>query len=210
MRLAKISIRPIGNTVRKRAEISFGRSGTSALKPKAFCGRNRQLDRVLHAPTPQNSFSAYREHPRCKPHNPFRSIRNTMLTLRRPSIRSIKYSFGRSGTESWSIRYESSAYRERFLGRSGTEPTGYRALRANLQSLDRGSNLFNPFNLSIIVWSMKVTGAFFAPLHQSRSCSRSRSRSRIANSSARARSCFMKGLSCASSRLSECREEEGA
>lgn len=74
----------------------------------------------------QHPYSAYREHWLETGTKGFRSIRNTACSDRWPAIRPIENGFGTSGTEYWSIRYESSAYQERFLGLSGTGPAGER------------------------------------------------------------------------------------
>lgn len=91
--------------------------------------------------------------------NAFRSIRNTGRSDGRPAIRPIKNSFGISGTEYWSIRYESSAYRERLVGLSGTAYPRDRRLGANLRLLTGGltfltpltslTNLYDPFQFCL-------------------------------------------------------------
>lgn len=105
MRLAKISIRPIGNTVRKRAEISFGRSGTSALNHRRSAAAIGKCILFCTRPLPRIHF------------RPIGNTRVASLTILfglsgTPCSHSADHLFGLSSTVS--------ADREQSLGLSGT------------------------------------------------------------------------------------------
>ena len=156
LRLAEKCFRPIRNRPPKIAEPAFVLSGTlcaipcCALPSKiSLCVTQRNLesfsshiDRMTKTRRPD--FRSIRNTKPLIPLNPFRPIWNNRPLSRTNLMRPIKYSLGLSRTKYRTIRNESSAYRERILGLSGTAPCREGTLSADLALLTGGLTFLTP------------------------------------------------------------------
>jgi hypothetical protein len=150
LRLPKNLIRSIRNARAATPQISFSvyRERTPATPQNLIRSIRNAQPQVRRFP-----FRSMAHAPLRLAKNPFRSIRNDLPQTRRfpfrsigndrsvsleTPIRPIRNSGGLSGTKLRSIRYESTVYRERIFGLSGTHPCRKPPLRASLALLTGG------------------------------------------------------------------------
>ena len=159
LRLAKNLIRSIRNAQPQTRRFPF-RSIRNA--PPATRQKSLSVYQERSAANPQISFSVYQERPpatRQKPLSVYQersaaNPQNFLSVYRERSLRKPQNSYTVYQEHLRSIRNGSSVYQERIDGLSGTDlrsirnaPLPETCAQRRSRALDRGSNLFNPFNL---------------------------------------------------------------